>query len=411
MDQAAPRAAARKNDGTWMIALGAIIASIGAYAFQVVGGRSLGADGFAPVATVWTIGFLVYTIVMLPVEQMTTRTVTLRAGAELRPQTRRQIAIALTSGGLAGILIAAIGTDRFFEGNSSFIVAMALLMFARALMTIARGVMAGRRRFRAYGVSMMLEAVALVGLGVLFAVMDTSAFWFGLSLGAAPLTLLLVRPYLVSEDPDRSPAEVPETTGLLQLLVVAAALSQLILAGGPLVVSLIGGTAAEVSIYFITFTLLRGPITASYGLATRFLAAMATALSDNEPEILHTWASRLGMLGGAASIVAGVVSYYILPTIIEVLYGTEFRPSALVGGLGGAGAVAALAVLFVTQILIARGRTKDLAAGWMLAAVAAAVVLAASGADPLTRVAYAFATGELAAFTVISLMASRNTPV
>ena len=40
MDQAAPADTSRKTDGTWMIALGAVIASLGAYAFQVVGGRS-----------------------------------------------------------------------------------------------------------------------------------------------------------------------------------------------------------------------------------------------------------------------------------------------------------------------------------------------------------------------------------
>ncbi len=408
MDQVTAPDAARKSDGTWMIAVGAIVASLGAYVFQILGGRTLGDEGFAPVAIIWTIGFLVYTIVMLPVEQMTTRSVTLRAGAALEPHARRQIAIALTLGGVGGVLIAAFGTDRFFEGSSAFVIAMALLMFARALMTIARGVMAGRRRFRAYGTTMMLEAFALVALGVLFAVMDTGALWFGIALGAAPLTLLLVRPYLVRIDPDRAPVAVPETTGLLQLLVLAAALSQLILAGGPLVISLIGGTPAEVSIYFITFTLLRGPITASFGLATRFLAAMATALSDNKPEVLHNWSLRLGALGAAAILVAGVASYYVLPTLIEVLYGSEFRPSSLVGGLGGAGAVAALAVLFVTQILIARGRTRDLAAGWLVAAVAAAVALSLSGADPLTRVAYAFVTGELAAFALITLIAYRS---
>ena len=408
MDQAIPPETSHKNDGTWMIAVGAIVASIGAYAFQVVGGRSLGADGFAPVATVWTIGFLVYTIVMLPVEQMTTRTVTLRAGEALAPHTRRQIAIALISGGLIGVAVAAVGRDRFFEGSAAFIAAMALLMLSRALMTIARGVMAGRRRFSAYGISMMLEAVALVTLGVIFAVLDVGAFWFGASLGAAPLTLLMVRPYLVRRDPGRSPAPIPETTGLLQLLVVAAALSQLILASGPLVVGLVGGTAAEVSVFFITFTLLRGPITASYGLATRFLAAMATALSDNRPEELHAWASRLGVIGAAASALAGVGSYYILPSIIEVLYGVEFRPSALVGGLGGAGAVAALAVVFVTQILIARGKTRDLAAGWLIAAAAAGTVLVVGNTDPLTRVAYAFAVGEVTAFTAISVIAYRT---
>jgi O-antigen/teichoic acid export membrane protein len=408
MDHAALPDPPRKNDGTWMIAVGAIVASLGAYAFQVVGGRSLGADGFAPVAAVWTIGFLVYTIVMLPVEQMTTRTVTLTAGDALTRQARRQIAVALIAGGLIGVAVAAIGQDRFFEGSAAFIAAMALLMLSRALMTIARGVMAGRRRFRAYGVSMMLEAVALVTLGVTFTVLDVGAFWFGASLGAAPLTLLLVRPYLVRRDAERTPAPVPETSGLLQLLVVAAALSQLILAGGPLVVGLVGGTAAEISVYFITFTLLRGPITASYGLATRFLAAMATALSENKPEVLREWATRLGIAGAAAAAVAGIAGYYTLPTIIEILYGAEFRPSAMVGGLGGAGAVAALAVVFVTQILIARGKTRDLAVGWLLAAAVAGLVLAVSSADPLTRVAYAFAVGELAAFTTIWVIAHRT---
>lgn len=408
MDQAAPANTSRKTDGTWMIALGAVIASLGAYGFQVVGGRSLGDEGFAPVAAVWTIGFLVYTIVMLPVEQMTTRTVTLRAGEALDPPTRRQIAITLTAGVTLGILVAAFGVNQFFEGSSSFVVAIALLMFARAIMTVARGVMAGRRRFAAYGTTMMLEAFGLVGLGILFAMTDTGSFWFAFALGAAPLTLLAVRPYLVRTYPDRGPVAVPETTGLLQLLVVAAALSQLILAGGPLVVSLIGGTASQVSIYFMTFTLLRGPITASYPLATRFLAAMTTAHSEQRPEELHKWAARLAGLGGAAALAAGVAAYWILPPIIQVLYGSEFRPSALVGGLGGAGAVAALAVLFVTQILIARGRSKELAIGWLIAAAVAGVVLTVSGADPLTRVAYAFAAGELTAFGVISLLAYRN---
>jgi O-antigen/teichoic acid export membrane protein len=189
-----------------MIALGAVIASLGAYAFQVVGGRALGDEGFAPVAIVWTIGFLVYTIVMLPVEQMTTRRVTLAggrsAGAGGPPPDR---AHPHSSAESTGVAIAAVGTSRFFAGRSVFVIAMALLMFARAIMTVARGVMAGRRRFRAYGVSMMLEAFALTGLGILFAVVDAGSFWFGLALGAAPLTLLLVRPYLVRTDPARAP--------------------------------------------------------------------------------------------------------------------------------------------------------------------------------------------------------------
>jgi O-antigen/teichoic acid export membrane protein len=396
---------ARDSDGTWMIALGALVASLGAYALQVIGGRALGAEGFAPVAALWTIGFLVHTIVMLPVEQMTTRTVTLSGGDVLPTHTRRQIAIALGMGSAAGIAVAALAVDRFFEGNVAFIAVMALLMLGRVVMTLGRGTMAGRRRFAAYGISMMFEAVTLTGLGVLFAVLGAGAAWFGAAIAAAPLTVLLVRPYLVRKHTAGAPAALPESASLLQLLVVASALSQLILAGGPLVVSLVGGTAAEVSVYFITFTLLRGPITASYGLATRFLAAMATALSERKTQVLHDWATRLAAIGTAAAAIAGVGSYFILPTLIEMLYGAEFRPTALVAGLGGAGAVAALAILFISQILIARGRTRDIAVSWLAAAVVAGVVLAISDAEPLLRTAYTFFAGELSAFALVSLAA------
>ncbi len=398
----------RGSDGTWMIAFGAIGASIGAYGFQVVGGRSLGADGFAPVAALWTTGFLVYTIVMLPVEQMITRTVTLSSGSTLSTHTRRQVATTLGLGGALGIGIVALVLDRFFNGEASFAAVMALLMVSRAAMTVARGVMAGRRRFWAYGTSMLLEAVALMSLGVAFSTTEASAAWFAASIAAAPLALLLVRPYRVNEHVAAQPPTATESSGLLQLLVVAAALSQLILAGGPLVVGLVGGSAAEVSIYFITFTLLRGPITASYGLSTRFLAAMTTAISENETPVLHSWAVRLTTTGAAIAAVAGAASYFVLPTLIEILYGAEFRPSAAVAALGGAGAVAALAILFVSQILIARGRTKDIAIGWLIAATIAAVVLMASDSEPLLRVAYGFAAGEVSAFALVSAAALRK---
>ena len=402
----------RGSDGTLMIAVGAVGASIGAYAFQVVGGRTLGAEGFGPVAALWTTGFLLYTIVMLPVEQMITRSVTLAGGATIARDTRRQVVITLGAGAFLGTGIAALAIERFFEGERLFVAVMALLLFSRALMTVARGVMAGRQRFWAYGTTMLLEGVTLVTLGIIFSITDADAVWFAAAIAAAPLALLLVRPYRIGDHHKAKAPTISEPRGALQLLVVAAALSQLILAGGPLVVGLVGGSAAEVSVYFITFTLLRGPITASYGLATRFLAAMTTAITDNEEHVLHQWSIRLTVGGAAVATLSGLASYFILPTLIEILYGSEFRPSATVAALGGAGAVAALAILFVSQVLIAKGKTSDLAAGWTIAAAVAAVVLGVSDSEPLLRVALAFGAGELTALAVVSATAiRRSSPV
>jgi len=91
---------------------------------------------------------------------------------------------------------------------------------------------------------------------------------------------------------------------------------------------------------------------------------------------------------------------------VAAIYGDEFRPPALVAGLGGAGVGAGLAVLFVHQIYVARGHTRRLAATWLAAlGLATAIVVLAPG-DAIDRVAAGFAGGELGALVVLGLMAS-----
>ncbi|MEX2420049.1 MAG: hypothetical protein WD652_06675, partial [Acidimicrobiia bacterium] len=57
------------TDGTPYILAGTVVASLGAYVFQVVGGRALGAADFDPITALLTVHFLVFTVLLLPIEQ------------------------------------------------------------------------------------------------------------------------------------------------------------------------------------------------------------------------------------------------------------------------------------------------------------------------------------------------------
>jgi O-antigen/teichoic acid export membrane protein len=53
---------------TIVIVAGTVAATVAAYAFQLLGGRALGPESFAPVTILWTVQFLVMQILYQPLE-------------------------------------------------------------------------------------------------------------------------------------------------------------------------------------------------------------------------------------------------------------------------------------------------------------------------------------------------------
>ena len=59
--------------GTGFMVAGGLLGALGAYLFQVYGGRTLGPDAFAPISVLWTAFFILATVLLVPVEQYVTR--------------------------------------------------------------------------------------------------------------------------------------------------------------------------------------------------------------------------------------------------------------------------------------------------------------------------------------------------
>ncbi|HHC09507.1 MAG TPA: hypothetical protein ENK55_12480 [Actinobacteria bacterium] len=405
----APRSLATTvaTGGTTAIVVATAASAVAVYVYEVIAGRALGATAFAPVGMIWTIGFLGFTVVLIPVEQFVTRQLVL-AGGDARHLGHAARTILLVAGSVTVVLagFVALTRERFFEGSWAFVGVAALLAIDRALLAVGRGFLAGRRRFHAYGVAIAAEAGALVALGIVAALLRPTAVAFSLAMALAPLAVLVTRPFR----PSGSSPVGPEATrvgvvGFLGWFVVANAASQLVLAGGPIFVGLLGGTAAAISVYFITFTLFRGPMTSSYNLLARVLPDFTELARTGAHARLRRWALLLG-LGGLVLALAFAAGAAVLgPWIVAFLYGAEFAPSRLVAALGAAGVGFGLAGLFVAQVFVARGATRRLAAAWLVAVVVAGLTMFVAPGAPIERVAAAFVAGEGAALAGLVLLA------
>jgi O-antigen/teichoic acid export membrane protein len=404
------QAATSRRYGTAVMIGGTAVSAIAVYVYQVISGRTLGNEEFAPIGVLWTVGFLVFTIAMLPLEQYVTRKLVLVGGAaeELRAG-RTTVATVIGVSLVVGVGFVFVTLDRFFQGNAAFVLIMAMLVLARAVLAIGRGFLAGRRRFYAYGGALALEGVSLVVLAGIAAVTVASSVAFGMALALAPLSVLVFVPFRKQEtlepvaDTEKEAASV-----FLGWYLVATGTSQMILAGGPIVVGFIGGTAADVSVFFITFTLFRGPITSSYNLLARVLPDFTELAASGDSHRLHVWSGRLFGAGVVLAVIGFVTAWAIGPEIITLLYGSEFEPPRLAAALGGAAVGAGLAALFSGQILVAFGRTDRLAVAWIIATVFAFLAVVLVDSDPVTRVAAGLAAGETTALIGLTALGARS---
>lgn len=383
-----------ENIGTVLIVVATAASAFAVLIYQAIASRALGTDAFAPIAVIWTVMFIIYTVLQLPAEQHLTRAlVVTRDPARLRRVYRAMFgafAAAMTIGGMFAILT----LDRFFEGRWVFVALTVAIVASRSILASGRGALAGRRRFSGYAATIAFEAGGLVLGAAAMYVFDGSVVAFGTVLVVAPLFSLFARPFSHREGSGPAADIEAQPGSFLVWLIAATAASQLVIAGGPIAVSFVGGTAAAVSIFFTSFTLLRGPVTSAYNLVARVLPDFTALAQAGDSARLWRWAPRITAGGLAVAVVGAVGSALLLEPIIAAVYGDAFVPPTLAAGLGGAGVGLGLGALFATQLYTATARGALLASGWAFALVASIVTLAVSSLEPIDRVALAFVVGE-----------------
>ncbi len=390
-------AAPKPGRGTRAMVAGAVVSAIGAILFQLLGTRGLGEVEFAPIALLWTMQFLGFTVLYTPVEQLIIRRLTLSGGrrAALRSIAGPGAIVIVGGAALAAGWVAANRASSF-QGRSEFVVIAFVLFLALGAYAVARGFLAGTRRFYDYGVAVGAEAVGRIALLVVVLVAAATAVSVGWVLAAAPLAALVVRPFRHPVAPVAD--ELPDDTsagGFLGGMLVATSASQTVLAAGPLVVDALGATEAAVTTFFVTFTLFRGPLTASYNLLARVLPWFTSAAALGADDRVGRAATLTGIGTVVAAVAAAGAGAALGPPIVEILF--DVRPEAGLAALAAGGVVLGAVALFMGQVLVGRGATATLAVVWVVALVIAVAVLFVVDASPSMRTAWGFAAGETAA--------------
>jgi len=392
------------RDGTVAIVIGSAIAGLGAYVWQVWVGRSLGAEAFAPFSALLTIHFLAFAVVLLPVEQIVVRRLSFDPESSAIPSAAvwATLVMAVVAAGFV------LGTDdRLFGSDPWFAAAAAATVLTHAVFAVGRGTLAGRWHYRRYGVvSAAAVILRLAATGVAVAI-GASAFGLTWTLVLAPLIVLAFRPWADSRRRHPTIERDPESGRLLVGMIIAAAAAQVLLLSGTLVAGLLTEDGVVVSVVFATFTLFRAPLVFGYNLLARVLRPFTTMASEGKFDSLRRWAEALVVGGSLLAAVSGVLGAILGPTIVEIAFGSDFRPTAAFAGLVAAGVVVAGTAMFIGQVLVARGETVRLALSWIVALVAGAAGLFLPADRPDVQVGLAFLIGELVAMALLTFWALR----
>jgi O-antigen/teichoic acid export membrane protein len=376
--------------------VGTLIAAVAAYLFQLIAGRVLGPTEFAPITVLWTIQFLVLTIVFVPMEQLTIRRLSV---AEPDAAPWRLFIGVILAAMIVSTTFAAATLDRLLEGEPVYLAIVAALIAGYGGFALARGLLAGHRRFKEYGLSTLAESALRLALAVLLLAAGVGAVGLAWTLVAGSLVVWIWLP--LRHEPRRTGQVSPLSGTGLATFVAANAASQTIVAAGPLVVGALHATSAEVSVFFETFLLFRAPLTVAYSLIARILPPFTRFVQSGNRHIIRVWAFRLGALGAIAGGLGYAVGRVIGPDVVSFLLGSEFRPTDTLAAYAAAGVAIATVALFSQQILIAMRSTGKLAVSWMVGLAAAAITVGLAGGRPSVRVGAGFLVGEVVAFGLI----------
>jgi O-antigen/teichoic acid export membrane protein len=401
--------------------VGAALAALGAYLFQALGTRALGGVGYAPIGALWTIQYLIVSVVLLPIETHIARESILSHAAGLRSP---RVSFARLWGWLALVAIVSSSVcwllrDELFHGLDDLALVVGALVLSYGAFLIVRGRLAGTERFKAYGVvtaseSMVRAVLAAVVTGLAPGV---RAFAWIMPLGAltaAGWWVPLRRNPRQPRDVGAQPAESPSTGRFLALTTAANAITQLLLAGGPLLLAFLHAEPEEVSVFFVTVTAVRVPLLFAFGgVLSRLLPTFMRLESSDRRREPRAVAAKVALGTVSVAAVAGGVAAAVGGPLVAVLFGAAFRPPWWLAAGATVGVLLATGSIVLYQLLIARGSAGLGLLAWAVALAAAVLAVVLTDGSATARAVVGLLTGEgvaLIALVLAASMAAGTTP-
>jgi O-antigen/teichoic acid export membrane protein len=402
--------------GASVLSLGIAVTGLVTFAFFSLASHALDEVDYKGISLLWSVMFLIISIIYRPVEQLLSRTISVRragglpGGHLLRVPLAIQLAFAAVFLAVALALRGPVERD-VFDGSETLYWVLVVAVLAYAASYFARGWLAGHQRFGLYGGLVLLESCSrcLFALAVTLGIASGQGV-VALGIAAAPLVSLVVVPLAWAgrgaSGGDTSVARGPDTLTLRRgasfagaVLVVMAA-EQALLNAPVVLVDATSANAALAGFAFNVLLITRAPLQLFQAIQTTLLPHLSRLETTNsEAELRHALRAIVAAIAGFAALVV-VVLALIGPWAMRLLFGGGFDYAR--GGLVlvGVGMGLHLTAGTLNQAALARGRAPASAGAWLGAAALFLGWLALSPlSDELLAVeaGYALSTAALAA--------------
>jgi O-antigen/teichoic acid export membrane protein len=361
--------------GARILSIGIATTGLVTFAYFSLASHSLSADDYKGVALLWSVLFLIISIIYRPVEQLLSHTIASRRaqgheGHPLRVPLMIQATAALTFLIVALALRAPI-TDDVFDGSEELYWVLVVAVLAYAASYFARGWLAGHQRFGLYGGLVLLESCSrcVFALAVAIGIAEGQGV-VALGIAAAPLVSLVVVPWAIEH---RGPAagergSMREGAGFAGAVLAIMVAEQALLNGPVIAVDATAADAALAGFVFNVLLITRAPLQLFQAIQTSLLPHLSgITATGGGPEFRH--AIRVTVLAIAGFTAAVVIGLGLIgPWAMGVLFGGDFDYGRVGLMLVGLGMGFHLTAGTLNQAALARRRGAQAAAAWLISA-------------------------------------------
>ena len=394
---ASPASAARDFSE---LGVGSLINGAAAFGIATTATHTYGSADASGFVALWTIWLLATALLTFPLQHW----IVLQGRNEIPP--RRLLALALLPT-VATLAVAVSARNALFESASLAYPLIAAGIVAGAVpMGVFRGSLMAAGRVRHTAMILAGENVARLLTAVVVATAGGSAEAFSSTILVGYLVLASFPQAWTSrgegwadETQARRVREVFRTIGFVGSSMLV---SQVVLAGGPLLLAATGAAAAIVTATFATLEICGSVYLLTVGTSLRFTAMLADKRASLS---LQRIGSVVCLAGAATAAIAGTAAALIGPQTIGLLFGSDAQLPRSSTSLIAAGCVLAATGLLLLLVAVAANRSPHAFFVWLCATVVGLCAFAVNPAAADLRFAVAFLLVECIAVAGLTVLA------
>jgi O-antigen/teichoic acid export membrane protein len=373
--------------GARILSIGIASTGLFTFAYFAVASHVLPDAAYGAISLLWSVLFVVISIIYRPVEQLLSRTIADRRARGLTGGHPLRVPLTVQAGFALAFLVVALALrgpiEGAFDGSRTLYWVFVGATIAYAASYFARGYLAGHQWFGLYGGLVLFESISRFCFPIAVAVgIATGQAAVALGVLAAPLASLLVVPWAlrrhagaVARTADAAGGGGATTAGLtlragagFALSVAAIQLAEQALLNAAVLTVGATASAALAGIVFNALLITRAPLQLFQSVQTSLLPHLS-GLEATEGRAAFARAIRVTILaiaGFAGAVAIGLL--LIGPPVMDIVFGSDAEYGRVGLAIIALGMGFHLCAGTLNQAALARGRDRVAAAAWLLAA-------------------------------------------